>query len=348
MAAARATCCKAAGTSAGRRPVGVAAAVIGLLIVLYLADTNPIVNAAEVARNYVAEASSASATARWRPNARERGLIDQATRAARVHLVVDFQAELKQRDAEAGWTMAQELTALHGENRAADDGALALMNATHLPGTSACWPGICRRRLPAMPARPRGRFIPLGGLGLPADPSSLESLLEAQSQDGWWPMYFKVGGDNAYASTYATAWALMRSDQRPVPLRLAPIATEKLAAARAKAINWLISSQDPHQHRWKDYPYNSAGEASDGVSALAIVALNQSPSDPRVAAVNRAWLSHVPIFPGKIDGIERSNVALGASWKWDRTSYVVTPWVALSAYLALHDGTAFGRAQGLT
>ena len=219
------------GTSAGRRPVGAAATVIGLLIVLYLADTNPIVNAAEVARNNVAK----PVPHRLRRDG-GRTLAKKVDRSgdkgrARVHLVVDFQAELKQRDAEAGWTMAQELTALHGENRAADDGALALMNATHLPGTS-CWPEYVADASCHAGATSWALYS-LGGLGLPADPRlHWKACWRLQSQDGWWPMYFKVGGDNAYASTYGSMGA--DGDQRPVPLRLAPYCNREASRGRGQ------------------------------------------------------------------------------------------------------------------
>ena len=87
------------------------------------------------------------------------------------------------------------------------------------------------------------------------------------------------------------------------------------------------------------------------MSALAIVALNQSPiRSARRGCQPGLDPGHVPIFPGKIDGIERSNVALGALVEMGSHQLCGHPLgAALSAYLALrNDGTAFGRAQGLT
>jgi hypothetical protein len=124
-----------------------------------------------------------------------------------------------------------------------------------------------------------------------------------------------------------------------------PTTQSRIKAARARAINWLLGAEDRRASRWKDYPYNDNGAALDGVSALAVVALNQSRDDGRVVQLDRAWLTNLPEFPGKLDLIERSNVALGRSWKWDRTSYAVTPWIALSAALAFPGGDRLGHAK---
>ncbi len=323
---------------------GVFAAVAALLAGLYVADTNQIVNAAEVARDYAAGLAAGPASASWRPSAAEQGLIGQASKTARAHLTLDFDDVLKQRPTDAGWTLAQELIALHGENAAADTSALALMRGAVLPGTS-CWAeyvadASCHAAATAW------ALNSLATLGLAAAPRSLSALLDAQDRDGWWPLYLTLHGDRSYASNYATAWALLALDAQS---RFAsPQLQQRIALARTRAINWLISSEDPRQHAWKDYPDNQAGTISYGVSGLVVVALNRSPTDPRVAAIDRAWLSHLAIFPGKVDEIERSNVPLGDSWKWDRTSYIVTPWVALSADEALGDGTLLGRAKGRT
>jgi hypothetical protein len=321
----------------------VTAAIAGLLVILYRANTNLVLNAVGIAQAYASDAASGSPAGSWRPTARQSDLVAHAAAAAQRFVTKDYDAELKQRDPEAGWTMAQELAALHGRDPTADAAALALMTATELRGT-ACWPeyvsdGVCHTGATAWV------LYTQAALGRPADPASLESLIDAQSPQGWWPMYFSLRSDPSYASTYASAWALMAIDAQS---RFAPPALRpRLIAARARAVDWLLSAEDAHG-RWKDYPANPAGVELDGVSAVALVALNQSPADPRVARVDRAWLNDLPIYPGSIEGVERSNIALGASWKWDRTTYVVAPWIALSADLALPRGTRLGRAMGET
>jgi hypothetical protein len=183
----------------------------------------------------------------------------------------------------------------------------------------------------------------LAAAGTPADAKLLNDLLDRQSPDGWWPLYYSIHDNRSEASTYATAWALMAVGDQPRPAD--PALRLRIDAARAKAVDWLLSVEDRGRRRWKDYPFDDSGAPMDGVSALAVVALNRSAADPRIAALDRDWLDHLPVFPGRLDGLERSNVALGRSWKWDRTNYVVAPWLALSAALAYPHGDWLGRAK---
>jgi hypothetical protein len=319
---------------------GVLVVIAGLIGALYVADTNQITNLAYVARAYFSQLVAEGPSA-WTPSAAQRSVIDQAKAAARMHVRQDFDLELRERDAEAGWTIAQENLALHEDDQIRDASALALLGATRLHGAS-CWPeyvadGACHVLATSW------ALYSMGTLGVAADAAALNSLLDVQNAQGWWPLYFTLHGDRADASTYATAWALMAIGSQA---RFADPATQKrIEDARARAIGWLVASEDRSANRWKDYPYSDSGTALDGVSALAVVALNPPARDGRIADLDRGWLDHLPAFPGKLDLIERSNVALGRSWKWDRTSYAVTPWVALSADLAFPTGDRLGRAK---
>jgi hypothetical protein len=324
---------------------GVIVTVGALLLVLYLIDKNQIVNKIGVSQNYIAEIISGPSAVLRKPNSIERMLINTSINASQSYVSLDYNNVIKQREAEAGWTMAQELIALHGRDRQADANALALINATHLTGTS-CWPEYvkdadCHTLATSWALYSQALFAPQ------TDQSSLNALLDAQSPEGWWPMYFSLRGDRSNASTYATAWAIIAIGAQANVAT--PVMQRRISVARANAIQWILSSEDQARHRWKDYPYNKGGVALDGVSALAVVALNQLPKDPRVMAVNRTWLVDLPIYPGTLDEIERSNIELlGRSFRWDRTSYVVTPWTALSVDLAMRDGTTLGRANGRT
>lgn len=334
---------RAARRQAQRRFViqaGVLIVIAGLIGTLYLADTNEITNQAYMARAYLSQLGAERPSV-WTPSPRQQGLIDQAKAAARTHVRQDFDLELRERDPEAGWTIAQENLALHEDDQIRDANALALLDATRLHGAS-CWPeyvadGACHVLATSW------SLYSMGTLGVAADAAALNSLLDVQDAQGWWPLYFSLHGDRADASTYATAWALMAIGTQA---RFADPATQRrIKDARARAIGWLLASEDRGASRWKDYPYSDSGTALDGVSALAVVALNPSAGNRRIAELDRAWLDQLPEFPGRLDLIERSNVALGRSWKWDRTSYAVTPWVALSADMVFPNGDRLGRAK---
>ncbi len=321
--------------------LGLLAVLVGLASAVWYVDSNDIINDAYVLRALVGELAPGGAGAAWKPDPRQRTQIVAGTSAAAGAVRQDLKLELRERDPEVGWTLAQEDLALNGQDKAQDAAAMSLMLARRLPGQS-CWPeyvadGACHVLATSWAA------AALAAASIPADPKLLNDLLDRQNPDGWWPLYYSVGDNRSEASTYATAWALMAlGDQE----RFAdPSLRKRIDAGRAKAAAWLLSVEDRGRRRWKDYPFAANGALMDGVSALAVVALNRSQGDQRIAALDRDWLDHLPVFPGRLDGLERSNVALGRSWKWDRTNYVVTPWLALSGALAYPHGDWLGRAK---
>jgi hypothetical protein len=279
-----------------------------------------------------------------RVSAQQYAQLQSVNLALRNRVADSLDLELKAKNKQAGWTIAEYNLALGQYSAAKQSAALALLDATRLQN-QPCWPEyvvdyICHTGATAW------ALDSLAASGIAASPASVGALLDLQRKDGWWPMYFNLSNDASNASTYATAWALMAISAQE---QFADLTTQRrIETARRTATEWLIATRVANRYRWKDYPFNGGAVVSESISALTVIALNRASKGADLEPLNRGWLRELPIFPKAVGTLERSDITLGAAdsnWLHDKTGYTVVPWVSLSIVSCFGDGDTLGRAK---
>jgi hypothetical protein len=191
-------------------------------------------------------------------------------------------------------------------------------------------------------------FAALGAVSKKANPKFVSYLLDHQNPDGWWTT-FPVNASRDYASTYATAWAIIGLMSQK---QIGAIDVERRAevdAALERASLWLRTVSNG-KGRWKTYPYleeESGNPESDSVSGLIVHALNLSmPSN--VDDINLQWLESLSNESLKIDR-EYFHVEIKipgeADTAIDHFLQLKIPWMVIATVDAFHTGDVFQRGK---
>ena len=138
-----------------------------------------------------------------------------------------------------------------------------------------------------------GSFSPLQNLNSPATEAEVRFFLKEQKRDGWWPV-FQATDEEAFASTFGTAWALIGL-QTQLRNRLIPkTMEEEVSSAIENGSTWL--ERHGSKSRWKDYPLNEKGKSSDSLSGLVMHALHLTASNS-MTQLKKDWLDNLPSIP---------------------------------------------------
>jgi hypothetical protein len=247
------------------------------------------------------------------------------------------------------WAAAQELLAVYGTGTAVDSEKTIDFLYASRSGECACWTEVPSHSDSLQLAHVSGWvFAALGAVSKKADPQFVAYLLDQQNNEGWWTT-FPVNASRDYASTYATAWAIIGLASQKKSGAIDGERHAKIDAALLRASRWLRSVSN-ERGRWKIYPYleeESDNPESDSVSGLIVHALNLSmPSN--VDDINLQWLEslsseslqkdreyfHVEIkIPGEAD------TAI------DHFLQLKIPWMVIATVDAFHAGDIFQRSR---
>ena len=117
-------------------------------------------------------------------------------------------------------------------------------------------------------------------------------ILKEQKRDGWWAV-FQATDDQANASTFGTAWALIGLQTQLQNKLIPQTMEEEVSNAIGKGSNWLIRHRESGS-RWKDYPFHEKGEKSDSLSGLVMHALHLTAPNS-ITQLKKDWLNKLEL-----------------------------------------------------
>jgi hypothetical protein len=189
----------------------------------------------------------------------------------------------------------------------------------------------------------------------PATESELRFFLMEQKRDGWWSV-FQATDEEANASTFGTAWALIGLQAQLRNKLIPQTMEEEVSNAIRNGSSWLI------RHRsgtcWKDYPLNEAGKDSVSLSGLVMHALHLTASDS-IEQLKKDWLYNLPSahicrnhFDTVPDANAREQSFFGVKLRvGDSVSeafvQLTLPWMLIATADAYSAGNHFERTRAL-
>jgi hypothetical protein len=171
-------------------------------------------------------------------------------------------------------------------------------------------------------------------MGRPAPPRLLDTILNSQSPEGWWPISFSAQRTGSNAALHATAIltvALAEARRAGVvPAAQRP----RVDAALRRAVNWL-NRGPPEGAKWTDYPNDDRRTENIVFSAMAAVAshLAGGPQDNQAA---QAFVRSFTALPGATDTFPSgAYVELTNGERFfDTYRHPASPWTGAAAVMA--------------
>jgi hypothetical protein len=246
------------------------------------------------------------------------------------------------------WAASQAAAAAAGmESSALDKEKIAaFIRSNTVPGC-ACWTEQLEK-----PSDPRCIFISgwvmfaLAEMGAPATSEEIHYVLEAQTVDGWWPI-FEGANQTHNASTYSTAWILIGLLHQRSNGSIDKQYASEVDDAIEKATGWLFSTRAKGA-RWKPYPRLSSSVESQSISGLVLHALHLAAPD-RVSAIDKEWIEHLPITATAASDGENYYVEMEGTVPRaiDHFVQIKVPWMLIATVDAYPSGDLFQRAKAL-
>jgi hypothetical protein len=179
----------------------------------------------------------------------------------------------------------------------------------------------------------------------PVTAADVNSMLAAQSSEGWWPIFART--DRQWASTYATAWMVLGLAKQ-LKTKGIPVEHEaRVMASVESAANWLASQRKGST--WKLYPLSTRPEQSESISGLTVHALHMAKiKDLRI--IDKSWLQSLPrpdVSKQATEGYNIDMTDLDGAHRFDRISQVKLPWMLVATADAYASGDWFERAAAL-
>jgi hypothetical protein len=263
------------------------------------------------------------------------------------------------------WAMAQALLSTQLANRlghhelreALESKPLASFFRSTNEDSCPCW-----REIPWDSGKPRVIFISgyillaLAEIGEAGTRDELRFLLEQQHHDGWWPVFVEVNGDPGFASTYATAWAIIGLSGQLSRGFVDEEDKPSVAAAIQKGTNWLLLRRESgSQSRWKDYPQHGEGRVSDSISGVVLHALHHSlhslhqPETEQLEQLDLDWLDNLPPSVSINDEYQPHfwMYTNGQVAQEDHFTQITLPWLLIATADAYASGSLFQRIKAL-
>ncbi len=184
-------------------------------------------------------------------------------------------------------------------------------------------------------------------LKVKASQEAVKKLLAEQQGEGWWPI-FPANADKQYASTYATAWAILGLFRQHENGYIDPSQVDAVKKALEHGAAWLSARR--HTARWRNYPYlidNS--EESDSISGLVLHALDRISGQENLKHFNTAWLDKLPNHVVTAGDVEHSyiTVPVPSTVTIDHFEQLKMPWMVVATLDAFSSGNWWQRAKAL-
>jgi hypothetical protein len=247
-------------------------------------------------------------------------------------------------DPPSAWTLAQLTAASSGMTKIRAEVVRTYFRNTEI--ACDCWqetPG----NSPPNVAVSGWVLLALAELNFAATEAQVRFFLKEQTRDGWWSV-FPTTGDEANASTFGTAWALIGLQTQLRKKLIPQIMEEEVSNAIGKGSSWLIRHQGSGS-RWKDYPLNEKGANSDSLSGLVMHALHLTVPDS-ITQLKKEWLANLPSNVPTAGASNQSFVwirpRVGAPVKDDYVQ-IVLPWMLIATADAYGAGDYFECTNAL-
>ena len=242
----------------------------------------------------------------------------------------------------SAWTLAQEAAASSGMIKI--NAEVVRTYFQNMEIACNCWQETPESHPPHVAVSGWVLFA-LAELKFPATEAEVRFFLKEQKRDGWWPV-FQATDEEAFASTFGTAWALIGL-QTQLRNRLIPkTMEEEVSSAIENGSTWL--ERHGSKSRWKDYPLNEKGKNSDSLSGLVMHALHLTASDS-ITQLKKDWLDNLPSIPladDKSQNFVWVTLRVGAPIK-DESVHITLPWTLIATADAYAAGNIFERTRAL-
>ena len=162
----------------------------------------------------------------------------------------------------------------------------------------------------------------------------IETLLNAQSPEGWWGITLDAAPDRSNAAVHATALATIAlAEARRAGIVPAPLAA-RVYGALSRAATWL--NRGPAEGgQWADYPHNERPTRNLAFAAMASAAARLA-GGPRDGGGARAFAASLSDLPGIADSFASGAYVMRRTGEryFDDYRHPAAPWTGLAAVLA--------------
>jgi hypothetical protein len=247
------------------------------------------------------------------------------------------------------WSIAQAIVALEGNKPTTSrpgyaQKAISLIRSDETNGCF-CWAEIPSKETDEVCTFIAGWvMLAFSNLGETISDGEVAHILSAQKAEGWWPM-FEDKTDEAFASTYSTAWVVLGLAEMNKRELISSAMRSRAEDAVARGVAWLLTTRTD-LGKWKPYPNMVKSRESDSISGLVLHTLHVA--DPSgLRELDRDWLSSLPRTPPEASFQEGSYVEMRGSNKGriDHFQQITLPWMLIATVDAYPSGDIFQRAR---
>jgi biotin carboxyl carrier protein len=243
------------------------------------------------------------------------------------------------------WSIAQAIVALEGQQPTTvrpgyAQKAISLIRSNETDDCF-CWAEIPSKKTDQICTFIAGWvMLAFSNLGETISDGEVTHILEAQKADGWWPM-FEDMADEAFASTYSTAWIVLGLAEMNRRELISSAMRSRAEDAVARGVAWLLHTRTD-LGKWKPYPNIAKSRESDSISGLVLHTLHVA--DPSgLRELDRDWLSSLPRTPPEAPLEEGSYVEFRG--RFDHFQQITLPWMLIATVDAYPSGDIFQRAR---
>jgi len=251
---------------------------------------------------------------------------------------------------QSGWTFAQILAATNNLKATNPTTAQSYLRSV-ADSACACWHETPLRQSPPHIAASGWALFALAEIGVPATEPELRFFLSEQQSGGWWSLFPSTGNDK-YASTFATSWALIGLQNQLSKGLIDQSALAEVSKAIATGAAWLIARRGSHA-RWENYPsWHEKGTESDSISGLVLHALHVS-APGSIGQIETDWLAALPAVPPSALEVDKNsflwieNTRTADGREDDHSIQIKLPWMLIATVDAYNRGDYIERAKAL-
>jgi hypothetical protein len=247
------------------------------------------------------------------------------------------------------WSIAQAIVAVEGQQPTTvrpgyAQKAISLIRSNETDGCF-CWAEIPSKETDEMCTFIAGWvMLAFSDLGEPISDSEVAHILGAQKAEGWWPM-FEDKTDEAFASTYSTAWIVLGLAEMNRRELISSAMRSQAEVAIARGVSWLQMTRGDLA-KWKPYPNMPNSKESDSISGLVLHTLHVA--DPSgLRDLDQDWLSSLPPVPPEASSTEANYVEMRGSnnERIDHFQQITLPWMLIATVDAYSSGGIFQKAR---
>jgi hypothetical protein len=191
------------------------------------------------------------------------------------------------------WAIAQIWIALDGLDPALPDTAARMGDFMHRNRDPACrcW----RETEDKLPNTLTTAWVlyALARYNQPAQPDTIDGVLERQGATGWWSMG-PATSKETNASTSATAWTVLALHHQLERNLVAPEQRARVTEAIRKAADWLAARAIPGTARWTEYPPEGIFERGGEYLAASALVIHVLRTVAGSSQFDVPWLDALP------------------------------------------------------